>query len=64
MSGPHVVRARWAFTCSECLEEFPADSPMVVWQEELARNPLTQQPVRGQTKHLCEGCGKLLLESL
>lgn len=51
----HFTLACWPFTCSECLEEFPADSLMMI---------VDVYPVlRNNPKRLCEACGKLYLES-
>ena len=61
-SRPHFIRADFSFTCSECLERFPINSLLMVYRECLAAAPLLMG-VRPATKHLCEECGKLLLES-
>lgn len=60
---PHFIKAAWPFTCSECLEEFPGDSLMMIYHERLAPR-VSGTGVKADTKHLCEACGKLLMESL
>ena len=60
---PSFVRASWPFTCSECLEEMPEGSPMMVYREELAPRRCGVG-VRPATRRFCEDCGKLLIESL
>lgn len=60
--GPQVVRAAWPFTCSECLEEFPEGSRMMVYREELARR--IGMGVKPATRIYCEECGELLRDLL
>jgi hypothetical protein len=61
MDRPHFVPADWPFDCSECRERFPANSLMMVYRERTAPDVLTKKVVT-TTRHLCEECGKLLLE--
>jgi len=54
--GPcHFSSSCWPFTCSEYLEEKPADSLMMVVQQ----YPIFEHP----RKQLCETCGKKFLFS-
>jgi len=55
MKRPHFTRACWPFTCSDCLEEMPAESLMMV----VDKTPLNKL---GRST-LCETCGKKLLET-
>lgn len=61
LSGPHFILADRPFVCSECGEEFPANSLLMIHRERLAP-PVLFGSVKASTKHLCETCGKLLLE--
>jgi hypothetical protein len=60
LARPHFVYANWAFNCSECLEQFPANTLMLVHRERLAR---AAGSIGSKTVYLCEACGRLLLES-
>lgn len=55
---PHFTSSCWDFTCSECLEEFPADSLMMP-----VDLPLGVPAVQRHAAKLCETCGKKLLET-
>jgi hypothetical protein len=58
MKRPHFTSSCWEFTCSECLEEQPANSLMMeVWR------PAGEPLIRQHKATLCEKCGKKLLET-
>lgn len=61
--SPQFVCAAWPFTCSECLQEFPAESRMMIYREELAPR-LCGAGVTPETRRYCEDCGELLVDSL